>query len=181
MSNGLLIGLAGRARSGKDTVGDWLETQYGFERTAFASPLKTGVRAMFGLTRAHTDGDLKEEVIPHLGVSPRQLMQWLGTEYGRDLIGPTVWIDVVLERWRALCGKKHNPLLVVTDVRFNNEAEALRQQGGVIIHIERPDLPEVAAHTSEQGVEVLPDDMLICNDSTLDDLLRKVNATLDML
>lgn len=181
MSKPLLIGLAGKARSGKDTVADALVAREWFCKTAFAAPLKAGVRAMFDLTTEHTDGALKETVLPHLGVSPRQLMQWLGTEYGRQLIGESVWVDVVLKQWATIQAQSRHPRLVVSDVRFDNEAQALRDAGGTIMHIFRDDADAVQSHASEAGVKIVGGDVLVDNNGTLDDLKAEVAAWVQYL
>lgn len=180
MARPLLIGLAGKARSGKDTVGAYLD-RHGFSSTAFAAPLKAGVRAMFNLTHDHTDGHLKEEVIPHLGVSPRQLMQWLGTEYGREMIRESVWVDVALKQWRDMCEHTPSARLVVTDIRFDNEADAIRQAGGTVVHIRRGSAQPVSAHASEAGVEMVTGDYEIDNNGTLEQLYDEVDILLHVL
>jgi hypothetical protein len=81
----ILIGLHGKAHAGKDTVGQML-VGYGLDRVAFADPIKRMLIEGLGLTAEHFDSPLKEEPIPWLGKSPRQLMQTLGTEWGRDLV-----------------------------------------------------------------------------------------------
>lgn len=178
-----LIGLAGKARSGKDTVADMLAAR-GFERYAFAQPLKQGVRAMFGLTEAHTDGEWKEDVLPWLGRSPRYLMQTLGTEWGRQLVAEDVWLRLAQKRLDdmredAVCTFGRCRGLVISDVRFDNEAEWVRDQGGEVWHIARPEAQAVADHASEAGVFYDPcRDQEIYNASSLSDLERAVGAML---
>lgn len=137
----MIIGLTGRARTGKDTAGKFIES-YGYTRLAFADPIKDGLRAMI----PGWDGFAKEEPIIELaGLSPRVLMQTLGTEWGRSL-DSEFWIRVASMRLPT------DRNVVITDVRFNNEALWVKRQGGVIIKIER-DVDAVANHVSEQGVD----------------------------
>lgn len=177
-----LIALAGKARSGKDTVAGIL-ADAGFERYAFAGPIKAGVRAMFGLTEAHTDGAWKEDVLPWLGRSPRYLMQTLGTEWGRQLVADDVWIRIAAKRWQDMredADGTFGPVagLVISDCRFENEAAWVRREGGEVWHIVRPNAQAVEAHASEVGVRFEVGDALLHNSGSLDDLRRNVSALL---
>lgn len=169
----ILIGITGRARSGKDTLAAYLATRYKIERYAFAWPLKAGVRSMFGLDGRHTDGDLKETPLDILGgKSPRQVMQTLGTEWGREHVAPNIWVDLGLATWARL--QAEGKSLAITDVRFENEAEAVRNAGGTIIHVCRDDAEVVNAHSSERGVALEGGDITIENNGTLDDFFEAI-------
>jgi len=65
--------------------------------------------------------------------------------------------------------------MVVSDVRFDNEADWVRSIGGLVIHIIRGSAPDVAAHSSEQGVTMRPGDGTIVNDGTLQDLYTQID------
>jgi hypothetical protein len=173
-----LIGLTGPARSGKDTIANHLASTYRCQTYAFAWPIKAGVRAMFNLDQRHTDGAYKEVAIPHLGgKSPRELMQTLGTEWGRDQVSQEVWLNMAVDRWRRCeAAGKH---LVITDVRFDNEAELIRELGGRLLHISRDDAHAVAAHSSEGGVTIDPRDIGLTNNTTQYDLLHIVDALVE--
>lgn len=172
-----LIGISGRARSGKDSVGAYLQTRHGFERYAFAGPIKAGIRAMFGLDGRHTDGLLKECALASLGgKSPRQLMQTLGTEWGREHVAPSIWVDLGLDYWHGL---PEGRSLAITDVRFENEAHAIRRAGGVVLHIVRPEAEAVAAHSSEAALRVQSGDFAVFNNGTLPELFQQVDGVLD--
>lgn len=160
-----IIGLAGRARSGKDTVASFIIAARGGYRYGFADP----IRAMLKPIGVDMDNPYwnahKEEVIPALGVSPRKLMQTLGTEWGRNLINPELWL--ILARQRLL---NRGPGMIVADVRFENEAAWVRKCGGLIVHVIRRDATAVEEHSSESGIEVLPADVQLFNSGTLEDL-----------
>lgn len=169
-----LIGITGKARSGKDTIAAYMATKYGIERYAFASPIKAGVRTMFGLNGRHTDGDLKEIPLPEFGnKSPREMMQTLGTEWGRELVNCSIWVDLGLYEWNRL--KAAGKSLAITDVRFENEADAIRNAGGTIIHVRRPMAPGVSYHSSEAGVLAKGSDIIIDNDRELVDLFEAID------
>lgn len=165
-----LIGITGRARSGKDTAAGFL-TEQGWVQYRFADPLKAAVRVMFGLTREHTDGALKEQTIPHLGVSPRRLMQTLGTEWGREVIADDLWLRVA-DKVLADVEEQGAPGVVISDVRFPNEAEWVRSRGGQVVEIIRPDTEAVAAHVSEAGAG--EPDVTISNAGTFHALRERV-------
>ena len=166
----LLIGLTGRARSGKDTAARFLMDTYSLEPMSFAAPIKKAMADLFGLDERHLDGELKEAPLPGIGKSPRYLFQTFGTEWGRQLVHPDVWLhaaDVQLENLR-----KHTnpPGVVFSDVRFENEAQWIRERGGHVLHIVRPGAPAVEAHASEDGIELQEQDRQISNTGTLGEL-----------
>ncbi|MGV6876769.1 deoxynucleotide monophosphate kinase family protein [Pseudochelatococcus sp. B33] len=138
----MIIGLTGLAGSGKTTAAHRLIDVHGFTRHPMAGPLKAMLHSL-GLDETHTDGPLKEVPCELLGGrTPRYAMQTLGTEWGRNTICPRLWI----ERWHATLPKGN---VVVDDVRFGDEAAAVRAYGGIVVRIERPGL-EAGAHVSER-------------------------------
>jgi len=164
-----IIGLTGPARSGKDTAAETLVNK-GWRQYRFADPLKKSVQAMFGLTERHTDGDLKESPIDWLdGVTPRQIMQTLGTEWGRDCIHPDLWLRVADRALERTADHGH-PGIVISDVRFDNEAAFVRDRGGSVVHIRRESAGSVNAHSSESGVTFDAADYLIDNNGTIHEL-----------
>lgn len=168
----ILIGLTGPARSGKTTAANHLAREHGLECYAFADPLRDGIMAIFNLSPEDLDGDKKEEPIAWLGRSPRQLMQLLGTEWGRHMISANLWIDLAEQNLDCLSAVFDTvPGFVVSDVRFENEADFIRKRGGTVIHLSRPDAAEVNPHISEAGVSVHPDDLILPNESGLQELL----------
>jgi len=140
-----LIGLIGRARSGKDTVARYLTEQHRFTHTSFADPMKDMLEAAFG--HLFRDGD-REAPIDWLGKSPRQLMQTLGTEWGRNLVHRDLW--TLIAEQKVLLAINNNWPLVVSDVRFHNEADMILKHGGELWHIQRDSTETVNSHVSEQ-------------------------------
>lgn len=171
-----LIGLTGKARSGKDTIAAYLWHSAGFTRIAFADPLKLAAQNIFGLTDGQTwDDELKEVVIDRIGLSPRQIFQKLGNTM-RNVFGEDVWV----KRW--LIGYdlfKDSDDIVATDVRFDNEAELVRSLGGIIVEVRRGTglVGSTGDDVSEHGIGTLPD-VIIENDGTLDDLYAQVEGVL---
>lgn len=169
----MLIGLCGAAGAGKNTVADIL----GWRQTSFAAPLYRMLAAMTGMTvRQLQDRDAKERTIAWLGKSPRELLQSLGTEWGRQTVADDVWIRATLREVRGwLQADEH---VVITDVRFTNEAEAIRAAGGRVFRVVRPGVaclaPEAAAHASERGIPDHLVDAEIVNQGGLDELRHQV-------
>lgn len=136
-----VIGFCGLAGSGKTALAEHLVQHHGFLRVPFAGPLKA-MAAAFGLTAAGVAGALKEEPCETLcGKTPRQFMQLLGTEFGRELIGPDLWVNA----WRRSAARYLEEALVdgvpfrivCDDVRFGNEAAAIRSLGGSVVMLTR--------------------------------------------
>ena len=108
-------------------------------------------------------------------------MQRMGTEVGRELFGETFWIDQCLPRFDSLEGfatPTFGPDIVVTDVRFPNEAQRIRDLGGYVWWIERG-LQPVNDHPSDNSLSAADCDLVIDNVGTLDDLASKVYEALD--
>lgn len=155
-----LLGITGKAGAGKSTAADYLVSR-GWVRVKMADPLKNMMRAM-GLSDRHIEGDLKEVPCPLLqGKTPRYAMQTLGTEWGRQMIGPEVWTELA-RREIALCMAQGLDV-VVDDVRFENEAAVIRELGGMVLQIERGGV-DTGTHASEAGV--MPD-LTYRNDATI--------------
>lgn len=164
-----LIGLIGKKGSGKDTAAEALET-LGFQNVKFAGALKAMLRTLLayqGLDEITIgrmiDGDLKEVPTEYLaGKTPRFAMQTLGTEWGRELIGPDFWLDTAMKK--AATGDT-----VITDCRFPNEVNAVKEHGGTVVRIVaegRTVFDDTAVgtdHASETLMDELPDDVTIAN------------------
>ncbi|WP_443699403.1 deoxynucleotide monophosphate kinase family protein [Pseudomonas sp.] len=178
----LLIGLTGRARSGKSTAAEHLVGTYLLEHYAFADPLRDGLMAIFNLDPSDFEGDRKEQPLAWLERSPRQLMQSMGTEWARNTVHPDVWVklaeqnlDYMTKALGAVLG------FVVSDVRFENEAHLIRRKGGTVIHIGRDDAQAVNPHISEAGVAVRQDDLILRNNGTVDEFLRSLDEVFLMI
>ena len=171
-----LIGLTGRAGSGKDTAADYLVQNYGFVKYSFAGPLKE----MLKVIGVDCDNrDTKERKHPVFGVSPRRMAQTLGTEWMRECIHGSGWVllaDQFIKTQIELNNLDDVPQvkgIVISDVRFENEARFIRSKNGMIIHVVRDTAP-VESHASEAGVKFLDVDRCLMNDKTVPDLQRRL-------
>jgi hypothetical protein len=172
-----IVALTGRAGAGKDTVAHHLVRRYDFAPAAFADPLRAMLCALLvdvGIDYEHaTHRANKEDPLPVLGVSWRRLIQTLGTEWGRA-IEPDLWVRLLLHR----VGLPEYPVhdrIVVTDVRYPNEAAALTTLGARIVGIRRGVARAVAPHSSEAHIDGLAATW-IDNDGTLDQLVTRVDG-----
>jgi hypothetical protein len=140
----LLIGLSGKAGSGKSTVGDYLAGAHGYVQFSFAGALKDVLQTAFHFTAEQMVYG-KETVDPRCGKSPRWCLQYFGTAF--RAIWPEIWIWNL--RWEILGFLAENGQhpIVVTDVRFRDEAAALKAMGAVLVRIERPGAGEEGGHT----------------------------------
>lgn len=171
-----LVAVHGPAQAGKDTVGQYLASRYGFTLMSFAGPLKAGLAAMIPGWAEHLAH--KEREIIWLGKSPRELMQTLGTEWGRDMVHSQLWLTIAELRLGEM---RHAGIdrVAITDCRFANEAQWVRNMGGSVWHIRREAAPAVRAHASE--MPVLFDakaDWVINNNDSLDALHTRVDDIL---
>lgn len=181
-----LIGITGAAGAGKDTLGSYLGTRYGYVRRALADPIKELLNERFGWTMDDWQGrEWKEMPAAQCGYhasewyesqlhSPRTWAQWLGTEAGRDIHGNDCWVKILFTRWRD-AGK---PLTAVTDVRFDNEAHAIRRAGGLVVHVIRPGVTPVNPHKSEAGIQRCQGDIVLANWGDLVDMYEGIEREL---
>lgn len=173
-----IIGLAGYARAGKDTVAQIVK-QHGFEQRAFAAPLKACLAALDPIVLAYGPHDM-QRLSDYLNADSgweaaksepevRQLLQRLGTEAGRNILGDDVWVN-------ALFQTPSRGRLVISDVRFPNEAAAIRDRGGVLVRITRPGHGPVNGHPSETALDDYDFDAEILNDGEIADLKPAIDS-----
>lgn len=186
-----IIGVTGKARSGKDLFASMLADKLYPSETiifSFADILKEMLVPLLKvLTPANMPpnefvhqslgGKLKETPLPSLGHSPRQLMQWLGTEWGRELVDQDIWTKVMDKRIEAdvaittmYTGDDCSLVYIIPDVRFDNEAQWLN---GRVIEVVRPNTQEVAPHASEEGIKDYHILTKVYNDGTVHDLEKE--------
>ena len=159
MKNQIIIGLGYRARSGKDTVANFLIREYGFTRIAFADKLKDVASII-------TDQDAKDpdfKAASVFGMSGGELLQKLGTNIRIGM--PDIWIEASGLRAAA----QYLSRIVVTDVRHHNEAAIIKELGGSLWHINRPGIAH-DSHITESAGDQIKWDRVISNHGSLSDL-----------
>ena len=146
----MIIGICGFIGSGKDTVADYLVNFHEFRRESFASTLKDAVAAVFGWNRTLLEGRTKEarewreqvdpwwaERLAMPTLTPRWVLQYWGTEVCRRAFHDDIWIASLENKLRT---SKDN--VVISDCRFPNEIQSIRDAGGKIVWVQRGELPD---------------------------------------
>ena len=205
----MIIGVCGFIGSGKDTIADYLVNLHHFRRESFANTLKDAVAQVFGWDRTMLEGRTKqarewrEQVdpwwadrlsIPHL--TPRYILQQWGTEVCRKNFHDDIWIASLENKLR-----NSQDDVVISDCRFPNEIQAIKQAGGIVVRVVRGPEPEwydaamsinrgpngnstwalsgrkleqLGVHASETSWAGTQFDVVLDNNSTLDDLYQQV-------
>lgn len=229
----MIIGITGKAGSGKSTAAKVLVEQHGFVEVGLADPLKRICQEVFDFSDEQLWGpsemrnapdsryrrsvdekgctcgqtfrtaeDFRDHLsCPALGplfLTPRHALQQLGTQWGRACY-ENVWVDFALRVARKLLGQDPNGLgytpqlgftltmkighkgVVIPDVRFPNEVDAIQKVGGRIWKCTRGKGLEgaVGTHASESFIDELPFNAFIPSDVTLEQLPEVIEAMLN--
>lgn len=174
----MIIGLCGRPRSGKTTVGNMLEHEHGFLHLSFAHYLRQFITQLCVATDPFfsLERDKNKPQAWAGGKTPRQMMQTLGTDWGRTLVDPDMWVAHTMAR--AANFKDRN--IVISDVRFDNEARAIFAAGGAIVEIVRDGAETGHTHVSERGVSRGVIDASVINNGSLPTLRHTVRGVVKM-
>jgi dephospho-CoA kinase len=173
----MIIGLSGYARSGKDEVAKILVSEFNFERVAFADAIRDllyQMNPMVDVTRLQTVVDALGWDVAKKHPDIRGYLQDLGVG-ARKLFGDNFWINQALNPHiyeHPIVGV--NKDIVVTDVRFINEAETINSLGGQVWRIKRSGVDPVNQHVSEVALDYYKFDQILKNEGSLDDLRELV-------
>jgi dephospho-CoA kinase len=185
-----LVGICGEIGSGKTLVSDYLVNELKYDEYAFAKPLKDIAMAM-GFTHTEVWGTQAQKLSKnkYWGISAREFLQKFGTEIGRELMPGIIpnmdmgesgspWIKLFEIYWKSLIERKGtSATLVVSDVRFVDEAKIVKQNSGVVIRLVRQKKDSSGAehkHTSETNMNGIKPDYSVTNDGTKDELYKKI-------
>lgn len=171
----MIIGLSGYARSGKDEVAKILVEEYGYTRAAFADK----IREFLYETNPQIGGNRLQHLIDTYGwevaksqPEVRHLLQSIGVG-ARKLLGDDIWIYQVLKNLHP------SDKVVISDVRFINEAECINARGGQLWRIKRNGVKAVNSHVSEHDMDGYPVDKILKNEGTLEDLRTLVRTRME--
>ena|SRR5690606_7031810 len=184
------VGLTGYEGCGKDTVASLLAREYGFERFALADRMRDALYhldpliyndGLYALTLAELVDDAGWEGAKRhdeYGPMVRSLLQRFGTEVGRERFGEDFWVALLDQELEQVQTLRHELTgdyanIVVTDVRFPNEADWVRDMGGVVVRVTRPGHGPVNGHPSAAGL--VEEDIELHNDGNLSDLSETVH------
>lgn len=183
----MLIGLCGYAGAGKDTAAQLLIEEYYFQRVAFADPIKKALLALDPIVPGEREGEYlplsvfsRERSWAEVKEYPevRRLMQIMGTEVGRNLFDPEIWVKLAEGKLNSTMSVGH---AVVTDVRFPNEARLIKKHGGYLVRVERPRFGPINEHLSDRASENWTYDYHIDNDGDIRSLREKMRNLLTQL
>lgn len=197
----MIIGLIGKAGSGKDTVFEiihdlWqshhiksegkklgMEYHQEFQNIKFAAKVKEICALLINQKiELFYDRSGYNTIIPGLDISRRELMQRVGDGL-RQTVDNSVWVKATLNNFRP------NENIIITDVRYPNELDVIKERGGILIRVIRPEhqestlIGEQAKHSSETALDnmSLTEFITVINDGTLDDLRVKIKYIMDDL
>ena len=173
---------------GKDTIANHMCSKLNYNHVKITEPLKLAVRNLFNMTYDQVEGDLKDTVDPTWGVTPRRVMQFVGTEMFQfkiqeiiPHIGREFWIRKVMNDIVACPLRKS---YVISDLRFRHEVDFLQNvfnRNGIqflvlAVHRDLNDYdPTIDSHVSEKEYVTFPHDEMIHNCGTIENLHEKID------
>mgnify|MGYP003340526973 CR=1 FL=1 len=175
----MIIGLSGYARSGKDTVAQVLVEKYGFQRIAFADKIR---EFLYDLN-PRLDHTLKDslrlrDIVDVNGWEKakihkvvREYLQDIGVS-ARNVFGEEFWIKQAL-------ASMHTGNVVITDVRFPNEARVIKKLDGELWRVIRPGILPINDHISEHALDGWEFDFDIYNDSDVNNLTNDIHILME--
>lgn len=184
----LLIGIGGRLAAGKDTVADRLVDKYGFRKHWMSEALNDAMLKLNPVIKIDDDGYHVRyaRLVAEAGYTAaknhpevRRLLQVFGTEIGRRMLGENTWVNLVAQKIDDSRYVDHRPV-VVTGIRFPNEIKMIRERGGILLFVTRPELVGTSAHASETSVEERDFHDVLINGGSLEDLYDTVAQSLPL-
>lgn len=183
-----IIALTGKAGAGKTTAAKYLFEKHKYRRLRFADGIKNMLKLGLGISDEYIDGNKKEEPCSELGgVTVRHAMRTLGTEWGRDMIYPNIWVDALDRELHNYISECEFSKFVIDDLRFVNEAtylDKLKKEKGyavLIVDIDRTNSAvEESKHVSETQRNNIEPDHIIFNNYGIETLYDSVDAVMAM-
>lgn len=171
----MIIGLNGYAKSGKDEVAQHIKfLNQSFQIKKFSGKLKYIAAMLTGIDpERFEDQGFKSRTIPGWDMTAREMLQRLGTEAIRDNLHEKAWVN-------ALFADHHqHAKWVITDCRFPNEAQEIKDYGGIIVRVNRTGFGPVNSHPSETALDDWDFDAIIENNGTIEDLKETTRILYD--
>jgi hypothetical protein len=170
-----IIGLAGRIGAGKTLAASMVPAAYPLQ---WADPIYRGLSAMLDIPgEVLRDRTQKERAVGVGGIDvvPRDLLRTLGTEWGRELVHPDIWVRLTMRRIETLHETVEATTFAICGTRFPNEVDAIRERGGEVWWIDRPGL-DAGHHASDRQIGPDDCDRVIVNTAGPDELRAAVLA-----
>lgn len=185
----MIIGLCAKKQNGKDTMADYLCQKYKFIKLTFASPLKEACKLLFGFTSEQVNGDKKEVIDSRWGVTPRTVLQFVGTDLFRKQIKTIIpdiednfWVICLKNSIEQILKKYPNARIVISDVRFPNEIKMIQKMSGKTVKIIRQSMNNIIdQHSSEKMIDDIRCDFTIENNGTKEQFYEKINKFVESL
>lgn len=194
----MIIGINGYAGVGKDTVGEIIKELQPWDQweiKKFAGKLKEVASIILGIPKAmFEDQEFKKKDLPQmwsnhgLPMTVRDFLQKLGTDGLREGLHPNTWVNALMMDYiEQVINVINNegyqledryPNWIITDCRFPNEARAIKNEGGVIVRVNRAGIKAINAHPSEVALDAWSYDYVIDNDGSIEDLRKQVENVL---
>lgn len=168
----MLIGINGKISSGKDTAAGLIQELFPgneFQIKKFAGALKQIASILTGIDQINFESqEFKKTYLgDEWGMTVRDLLQRLGTEAMRNGLHENVWVNALFSTFNEQSN------WIITDVRFPNEYQAIRDRNGLLIRITRPGT-DPGTHISETALDDFEFDIEIVNDGTIKELQEKL-------
>lgn len=176
----MIIGILGRRNVGKDTVSDYICNKYNYTKLTLAEPLKEICKILFNFSDEQLYGNKKEVIDEYWKITPRRIFQYFGTDILRKDVSKIIpdinedfWINMIIKKIKDSDIKYH----VISDVRFQNEIDKIRENNGIIIKIERNISVKYNTdnHESENNIDFLIGDYLLVNNGTFKELYNMID------
>jgi ABC-type dipeptide/oligopeptide/nickel transport system ATPase subunit len=174
----MIIGILGRSRVGKDTVASCIIQHLGPTNALIlrlSQPLKDAVKTLYGFTTNQLEDDTKDIVDPRFGLTPREVIQHICSDtmsrHGQDFFSRKLYYEEAL--------KYPNQTIIVPDVRYAHDICMIREQGGFVIKVVRPQ-GSYPRHPCEEAIDHMEGDYLIINDRHISDVEKKVKEILEI-
>lgn len=166
-----VIGLVGRARVGKDTIVDYILSNYSiYTKVKLAQPIKDAVQVLYGFTSEQVEGSEKEIIDPKWNITPRQAMVQL-TETMMGFMGHDFFTRRLFEQYK-------NTPIIISDIRYEHDIENIRSLGGITIKIERLNNPK---HVFEDKIDNFKCDFTVYNNGTFVELYNQIDKVFNSL
>lgn len=187
-----LIGILGRSRSGKDTTANIIMSLYPDQYTLqrFAQPIKNALKEIYDFTPEQLEDDEKEVIDERYNITPRQAMQEMTSHYlkkhGGAFFSERVFtafdISVSTSANASDSANVSAPFgIIIPDVRYEHDINAIRNRGGIIIKVIRPSLTATQQHTVEDNIQTFEADYTIVNDGDIVLLRNKIESIFNQI
>ena len=183
-----LIGVLGRSRSGKDTTANIIMSLYPeqYILRRFAQPIKNALKEIYDFTPEQLEDDEKEVIDKRYNITPRQAMQEMTAHYlkkhGGAFFSERVFTAFDISASASDSATVSAPFgIIIPDVRYEHDINAIRNRGGIIIKVTRPSLTINQQHTVEDNIQTFEGDFTIVNDGDILHLKNKIESIFNQI